>query len=311
VRARRATRRGTIVGAISGLALCLASSASAAFPGGDGRIFFETRAMAGNPVIASMDPNGTDRTPLVGGQDPSVSANAQLVAFIRGGNVWIATRDGGFQRQITDTDAVERSPAFSPNGRSIVFSTEISGRNGRVGERGNIVRIQTDGTDRRKLTDTGIVVRDPSFSPDGNKIVFERTGSDATPQIWKMAADGADPTPLTDAKVPSESPSWSPNGEKIAFERSDGRRSQIFSIGSGGAGLRQVTSFTDRNSRSPRWSPSGDRIVLWQDLLGEGPSGIFTIDRDGGGLRRLTSKGPGDPATFNPFWAPVATTPGA
>ena len=312
--ARRSTRAGLVFAAACALALVLAGNAAAAFPGRDGRIFFETRAATGNPVVASMDHDGTDRTPLVGGQDPSVSANSQPIALIRGGDVWIATRDGGFQRQVTDTDVVERSPSFSPNGRSIVFATEITSRNRQTAERGNIVRIQTDGTDRRKLTDTGIVVADPSFSPDGNKIVFERTGSDATPQVWKMASDGSDLTQLTDnPRFGGQSPSGSPNGERIAFERSDGKNVQIYTIGSGGVGLRQTTNFEDRNSRTPRWSPSGDRIVLFQNLQGDGPSGIFVMDRDGSSLRRLTSKRPGsqDPATFNPFWAPVATTPGA
>ena len=176
-----------------------------------------------------MSVPGSSTTPatLFNGQDPSVSANAQLVAFIRGGDVWVATRDGGFQRQVTDTDVVERSPAFSPNGRSIVFSTELSDRNGRVAERGNIVRIQSAGTDRRKLTDTGRIVSDPSFSPDGNKIVFSRTGTDATPQIWKMASDGSDPGALTDAQTASDSPSWSPKfvdqlvGDRIHRELMD------------------------------------------------------------------------------------------
>ena len=129
-----------------------------------------------------------------------------------------------------------------------------------------------------------------------------------------MASDGSDPTPLTDdPKFASQSPSWSPDGNRIAFERGDGHRQQIFSIGSGGAGLRQITAFKDRNSFMPAWSPSGNRIVLFQNLFGEGPSGIFVMERDGTNLRRLTSKRPDsqDPATFNPYWAPVATTPGA
>jgi TolB protein len=309
VRAGRLTRAGLALAAISAACLVATGNAAATFPGKDGRIVFETRGSSSNAVIASMEHDGTDRTPLVGGLDPSVSANSQLIAFIRGGNVWIATRDGGFQRQVTDTDVVERSPGFSPNGRSIVFSTEF---NSGTQERGNIVRIQTDGTDRRKLTDTGIIVGNPSFSPDGNKIVFQRTGSDAITQIWKMASDGSDLTRLTDdPNFSSESPSWAPGGDRIAFARGDGKREQIFSIGSGGADLRQVTNFKDRNSFTPAWSPSGNRIALFQNLVDEGSSGIFVIERDGSNLRRLTSKGPGDPATFNPYWAPVATVPGA
>ncbi len=268
-----------------------------------------SRATTGIPCVASMQHDGTDRTRSWAART-SVSANSQLVAFT-------AAATSGSPRATADSSASHRHgrrralAGFSPNGRSIVFATEITQPDRGGGERGNIVRIQTDGTDRRKLTTPASSSRDPSFSPDGT-----RSSSSArapTPRRrsgrWPRRLG---PHPLTDN--PSSAASRRLVAERRAdrFERSDGSASRsTHRIGRGG--LRQTTNFKDRNSAPRPGRRAGTGSSSSRTSSGEAPSGIFVMGRDGSNLRRLTSKRPGgqDPASFNPFWAPVATTPGA
>jgi Tol biopolymer transport system component len=62
---------------------------------------------------------------------------------------------------------------------------------------------------------------DPSFSPDGNRIVFARATRETFPftDIWIMNADGSDQRRLTFGTNDS-APSWSPDGTRIVFRSS-------------------------------------------------------------------------------------------
>jgi hypothetical protein len=61
------------------------------------------------------------------------------------------------------------SPRFSPDGSSIVFSSDRDGND-------EIYVIGVDGTGLARLTSSPGRDLDPSFSPDGSKIVFDRIG---------------------------------------------------------------------------------------------------------------------------------------
>jgi Tol biopolymer transport system component len=102
------------------------------------------------------------------------------------------------------------SLAWSPDGKEIVFgsSRSSSDQYGNTGARFTIETISADGSDgnnSRLLADG----RNPSWSPDGSKIVFERNGTEGTTQIWVMSRDGKNKTQLTDTGA-NWSPSWQP-----------------------------------------------------------------------------------------------------
>ena len=69
--------------------------------------------------------------------------------------------------------------------------------------------MNADGTNLVQLTDLPTVDMDPSWSPDGSKIVFtsERSG---IYEIWMMNADGSNPIQLTTSEGNAGYPAWQP-----------------------------------------------------------------------------------------------------
>ena len=111
-------------------------------------------------------------------------------------------------------------------------------------------------------------------------------------------------------------PEWSPDGSTIAFvvswyELSAGhyfRRNHIFTVGSDGTGVTQLTSGAVEDC-GPSWSPDGRRLAFgrqtWTEESAEGRRGqqwfIASIDADGENLSELT-RGPF--SETNPSWSP-------
>ena len=130
---------------------------------------------------------------------------------------------------------------------------------------------------------------DPDWSPDGGRIVFDRSFSCPDPltlctAIWVVNADGSGERRLTPQTpgIGELSPTWSPDGRRIAYVRSDDRSetSDLYLMNADGSAKRRLTHV--RDAEEPAWSPDGKRIALSHD------GDIFVLDLDSGSLQRLT-----------------------
>ncbi|MGC8760517.1 MAG: TolB family protein [Bryobacteraceae bacterium] len=83
--------------------------------------------------------------------------------------LFIADADGRNVRQLTHTGCAAFAPTFTPDGRRIVFSSNLHNCDGR---RFELYMINTDGTGLEGITFFDGFVSFPEFSPDGRRLVF-------------------------------------------------------------------------------------------------------------------------------------------
>jgi Tol biopolymer transport system component/imidazolonepropionase-like amidohydrolase len=103
----------------------------------------------------------------------SLSPDGKTLAFEAFGQIWTMPASGGAPRRLTDSRELEVSPAFSPDGRELVYASW----NDREG--GHVWRRSLSGGRAVRISDTPGQYANPAFSRDGKHIVFVR-GSGAT-----------------------------------------------------------------------------------------------------------------------------------
>ncbi len=158
--------------------------------------------------------------------------------------------------------------------------------------------------DEVKLTERADrVAYEPSFSPDGQWIVFESHVLDVENDgiITRYKADGSQPyTALTDASFDCRQPNWSPAGDLILYQRYTGGQWNIWMMNTDGTNQTQITSGSgDKTDAS--FSPDGQWIVYSSDEGGLDSANLFIVSVAGGNSTRLSFFSGYDGA---PSWSP-------
>jgi serine/threonine protein kinase/Tol biopolymer transport system component len=107
------------------------------------------------------------------------------------------------ERWITRGNSSDRQPAYSPDGKSVLFSSNRSGNL-------DLWISNADGGVKR-VTDDGAEDWDPAFTPDGKKIVWS-SGRSGNLEIWAANADGSAAKQLSKDGVDAENPTATPDG---------------------------------------------------------------------------------------------------
>ena len=97
--------------------------------------------------------------------------------------------DGGNVRRLTSDSAVDRMPAWSPDGKLIAFESDRDGE-------GKIFVMNADGSNPHRVSAQAGADSHPSWSPDGQQIVFHKTVL-GHGQVYVMDADGSHTRRLT------------------------------------------------------------------------------------------------------------------
>ena len=200
-----------------------------------------------------------------------------LLSFIRTGVLQNVTK-GRFAQNGGAT-----LPVFSPDGRQLVFAATPE-----KASAPDLFVINVDGTNQRRLTTHPDSDTTPTWSPDGTEIAFtsDRTGR---PQIYLMRADGSGTRRLPIPDAEADRATWAPAGfGEIAYTARTGPGYDI-KIHDLASGETRRLTFGEGTNESAVFSPSGRHLAFSSTRFGNVQ--IFTIGRDGNGLRQVTRSG--------------------
>lgn len=195
--------------------------------------------------------------------------------------IYISDYDGHNARQITSDRNIALSPAWSPQGDKITYSSLKDG-----GHMLFITDIST-GKVRRISARKGLNIG-AAWAPDGRKLALTLTHK-GNPDIYAIDLTGKIIDRLTYYWPIDGEPAFSPDGKKIAFVSDRSGSPQIYVKDLITGKERRLTFGSDmligRYNTSPAWS-SLDRIAF-SGMIDE-QINIYTMDSDGSNLRRLT-----------------------
>ncbi|MCB9245699.1 MAG: PD40 domain-containing protein [Flavobacteriales bacterium] len=145
------------------------------------------------------------------------SPDGKYLVFNAAGHIWKKKLPNGKPERLTSDHDLEFDPAFSPDGKTVVYVTWNDET------RGSIRKIPIQGGVSTKLTAQKGIYRSPSFSADGSRIVYQKEGGDAdlglaycvNPGIYWMSADGGTTHFVTED---GDLPKFNASGDRIYFQ---------------------------------------------------------------------------------------------
>jgi dipeptidyl aminopeptidase/acylaminoacyl peptidase len=242
------------------------------------------------------------------------------------GQLFVLPAQGGEPRRLTDGQEGVEAVAWSPDSSRIAFARRVRDPAyeeeddrrraprrftrvffkldgvGWIGDRRrHLFVVGVESGDERQLTDGDCENSEPTWSPDGTRIVFtsqrgDRWDVEFVEALYELQVDaeGAEPRRLTQPDESCSFPSFSPDGELIAYVRSpeDGtfpHHGQIAVMRAGGGDTRILTASLDRQcapfplAREPVWD--GDRIAF--GVEDGGNVHVYTVAAEGSGEPEL------------------------
>lgn len=165
--------------------------------------------------------------------------------------------------------------------------------------------VPASGGDPERITEEPQVAWEPTFSPDGEWIVFESHMNGRKGEIYKVSIDGTDVVALSTGRNDRQ-PNWSPAGDQIVFQRHSRDQVDVWVMEADGSNKHNVTKTPNLEETDVSWSPTGDYLVFSSDGAGFRFANLFTIAADGTDRERLThARRRYDGA---PSWSPDGST---
>jgi TolB protein len=200
----------------------------------------------------------------------------------------------GSVKQLTDRLGIVNSPEISPDGGRVVFMHWIA-----AADKYELWIMNRDGGNPRRLFDG--VGWDPSWSPDGNQVLFA-SSMNGSNQLFVVNADGTGVRQVSDLPALRGRSDWSPQNRILTYSGGPWGR-ELFALNLDGSDQRQISP-VGGNSQGPSFSPDGQWVAFtayfdkFNDIHG---CEIYSMRVDGTELRRLTNN---DYCDYQPRWGP-------
>lgn len=234
--------------------------------------------------------DSTSETGDTSGASQEASLSPEIVFSSSDGSIsiiYICNPDGSNLQTLIE-GGIYTSPSWNKEHSKIVF-TSIDPADGV-----SSLYIYDMQNKSKTLLFEGFSPMEPSFSPDGNTLVFADFAEEGAEnlEIYTIGTDGSNLIKLTDNPARDYFPKYSPDGKIIVFSSERDGNIQLYTMNSSGENVKRLMEdeFTDN---SGMFSPDGLNIIF--DSNRGGNSDLYTISSDGSGeLKNLTSNSADD-----------------
>ena len=211
-----------------------------------------------------------------GARSATVSPDGKQIAFIYRGEVFVTSADYATTKQITYTPAAEQGLSFSPDNRTLAYSTE---RNGNW----KLVLAKIERKDDPNFPNATLIKEEillpsdkiersyPSFSPDGKELAFIQDRR----KLMVVNLETKKVRQITDGSYwPSTGGGfeyqWSPDNKWFTLSFTGNKHDPYYDIGIVSAQGGEITNLTNSGyaSGSPAWTMDGNAILFTSERYG-------------------------------------------
>lgn len=201
-------------------------------------------------------------------RNPAISA--MHIAFVYGGDIWLANQDGSQVKRITTYAGVESQPHFSPDGKILAFTGEYDGNI-------DVFIVPIEGGEPKRLTwhPGADLVR--GWTSDGLNVLFAsgrvRVPTPQADQLWTVSTKGGMPTQFAIPRVADGK--FSPDDKHFVYEEIVPWESEFRNYRGGQNSPLRIIDFKTSMVEKMPWENSRDINPVWiEDQI------YFLSDRD-------------------------------
>ncbi len=224
---------------------------------------------------------------------PAVSPDGTELAFVRlrnfkiGDLYTLSLTHGsvfpfGDPKRITTEHDDMLAPAWTANGRELIYSSNRSGRR-------ELWRVRASGgASPERVAGVGENAADIAVSQSGRTLIYNRESFNGS--LWEIPIFGRvaqTPVRITAITARDKYSHISPDGKRIAFQSGRSGVEEVWVCDRDGTNVLQLTSFGKGMSGTPRWSPDGRMIAFDSNV--DGGWDIYVIPSAGGAPKRVTT----------------------
>lgn len=220
--------------------------------------------------------------------EPALCPTRPEIAFVSGGDIWVAPAKGGQAHLLVSHPATESRPLYSPDGAKLAF---VSTRTGN----GDIYILTLSTGDLKRLTFDDALDQLDGWSRDGKWIYFSNAGHDVGRKndVYRVSAEGGTPMPVSADRFTNEfEAAPAPDGSTLAFAARGVSDQQWWRLGhshldeseiwlrkeGAPATYERVVDLQGKNLW-PMWMPNGQQLYFVSDR--GGAQNIWTLSLGG------------------------------
>jgi TolB protein len=216
------------------------------FESGNSNIYVQD-ITTGSRKLVSAHSRGINGAPA---WSPDGSKLAVALSYV--GNLVLFVLDLGSRQEtrLTNSLSIDTEPVWAPDGQSIYFTSDRSGRP-------QIYQVSASGGTPQRISFQGQNNANAAVSYDGKQLAMVQGNGNVYRIVVMDRSLGGQVRPLSPGPI-DESPSFAPNASMLLYAATEGRRGVLYAVSADGL-VRQRLVLSDGDVREPAWGPYRQR----------------------------------------------------